>query len=192
MRTETRARMGLAREHKETDNMRAALTRTRRRRALAGAITTLLVMAGAAFGYYLIFANGAGSGSAPLGTGKAEPLTLTAQFAPGLVPGKTENVVFDVKNETHSLGKVAHLAWTAAINSPYSGMGCQSEWFSVQSDGLDGEGHGEAAITPAVEVAPGETKELDSANLTFKELASTNQSSCEGATLTLNLTSSPS
>ena len=169
--------------------MRHALTRTRGRKvATITAALCLLVVTGAA-AYYLIYANGAGEGSATLGKGTAEPIALSATFANGLVPGQEEAVTYKAINSTKSMGKVGVLHVTKSIDSVHAAAGCETAWFEIKGEGALGD-EGGTFSTPIM-VAAGETKTLGSPTLVFREESSKNQSACEGATLTIHLTSEP-
>jgi len=166
--------------------MRSALTKTRRRKALAGAITTLLVMAASSFAYYLIFANGEGSSTQKLGTAIPEVVPLKVTFAPGLVPGQSEPITFSVHNTTATAAKVGELSWKATTNV----AGCLPAWFSVGGHGLSGKGEGGAVVTPLVEVPAGSEAEIESGTLNFAN-EEVNQSACETSTVTITAKSEP-
>lgn len=162
------------------------LTRTRRRKVLSSVLATLLVVSASAVAYYLVYGNGSGEGSATLGTGTAEPLTLTATFASGLKPGGEEPVTFKAENKTKAAGEVASL--TATVSTSVGG--CDTEWFRVE--GKNGFGNGGGPLTVPFMIAAGETKTISTENvIKFKEESSVNQSACEGATVTIHLLSTP-
>ena len=167
--------------------MKAALTRTRRRKALTGALATLLVVAASSFAYYLIFANGEGSTTQPLGKGTAETVPLTVTFAPGLVPGQAEPITFQVKNTTKTLAKIGWLSWAATTNT----AGCLPTWFNVVGPGKGGGGKGGSTINPAIEVAPGGEAVIETGVLTFTEESKVDQTACTTSTLTITATSEP-
>jgi hypothetical protein len=162
------------------------LTRTRRRKIVTTAVAVFLLAVASAAAYYLVFGDGAGEGSATLGSGTPEPLTLTATFASGLKPGGEEPVTYKAENKTKALGEVATLTATVSTSTG----GCNPEWF--RAEGKDGFGNGGGPLTTPVMIAKGETKTISTEDiLVFKEESSVNQSACEGATVTLHLASTP-
>jgi len=178
------------------------LTRTRPRRIATVTATILTLVVASAAAYYLVFANGAGSGSSKLGTATtAEKLTLSASFAEGLKPGSTEPITFTVKNTTTTAGEVTHLTPAFAIDPTHAVAGCKAEWFKTEGEGIgsgppNNETNGEwvgmpSALTPVM-IAAGEEKTLTNGGVTLRFIESgTNQTACSGATLTVNLTSTP-
>lgn len=167
------------------------LTRTRRRKIASAVVAVFLIAVASASAYYLIFANGSGEGSAQLGSGStAETLPLTATFAAGLTPGHEEALTYKAVNTTKSMARVTSLVTSISIDATHTSAGCKAEWFSTEGEG--GLGAGGGTLNTPVTVAVGETKELGkNMTLKFREEATVNQSACEGATLTIHMTSTP-
>jgi hypothetical protein len=160
------------------------LTR-RRRKIIAVTASVFLLAVASAAAYYLILADGSGEGSATLGTGTAEPLTLTATFANGLTPGHEEPIVFKAVNSTKVEAEVATL--TASVSST-SGL-CDGHYFSVE--GGDGGLTGGPLTTPVM-IAPGETKVVGANDeIKFKEEPTVNQSGCESTVINVQVSSTP-
>ena len=147
------------------------------RKIITGTITTLLVVAAVAVGFYLLL-EGSGSNSQKLGTATLEKFTVTAEFAAGLKPGGNESVEYKVHNPlTHAI-TVKKITW---LPIKTSAVGCEPSWFSLTgADAIfNGEGLVEAESIPA-----GKEGKVHTAKLEFLETG-TNQNACEGAEVTL-------
>jgi hypothetical protein len=154
--------------------------------------TTLfvLLLAGSALAYFLILANGAGSGSATLGkSAGAETMTLHATFANGLTPGNHEAVAFTAENKTKAASDIRKFTVTPSLDASHPG--CKPEWFTITNGGNQWNELTTTGTDTPIQLAVGETKNITSElELSFVD-SGTNQSACEGATLTLNLSSTP-
>jgi hypothetical protein len=165
-------------------------TNTRRRKVASFTVALVLLGVTSAAAYFLVLTNGAGSGSNTLGTGSnTETITLKASFAAGLLPGKHENLTITAVNNTAHASDIRFMTVTPSIDGGHAG--CSPSFFKVTP--------GSSNIWEAMTTGSGLTEPKAIAvgeELTFTpQLAfaddGTNQNACEGATLTLNLTSTP-
>jgi hypothetical protein len=160
---------------------------TRRRKIAAATIAVLLLTAASAVAYFLILAQGEGEGHAKLGSASAnsEKLTLTPSFADGLTPGKEEPLMVRVYNGTAHESDIRFWKDTLSIDAGHPG--CSLEWFEVKgAPNLPAFGD---EIEPPIALAPGASEEYEG---TLKFIDNhENQDACEGATLTIRLTSTP-
>jgi hypothetical protein len=167
-------------------------TSTRRRRIASLTVALVLLAAASATAYFLILASGSGSGSNTLGTGatNTETVTLKASFAPGLTPGKHETLTITALNSTAHASDIRLLTVTPSIDAGHAG--CSPSFFKVTNGSLPmweslttGSG-----LTEPKTIVVGEELSFTGEQLAFEDNG-TNQNACEGATLTLNLTSTP-
>jgi hypothetical protein len=165
-------------------------TRTRRRKVASITAAVFILAVASASAYFLILAGGSGSGSATLGKGSAaEPIKLHAQFANGLTPGEKENVEITYQNTTTHATDIRTLAVTPSIDAAHSAA-CKAEWFTLSGGSIFEAATGPGLTTPVPVAANSEGMVVPNTQLTFVD-SGTNQSACEGATVTLNLTTTP-
>ncbi len=151
---------------------------TRRRALVALACTCSLAAVGVAFAYFTT--NGSGTGTATVGSSSA--VTLHATVTSNLYPGASSPVSFTVDNPSSGSQRVG----TVTLTSISTDAG-----HSTCSTTISG---GSADFTmPAVAVnrtfAPGNGQSVTpTGTLTMNETGA-NQDPCQGATLTLHLTS---
>jgi hypothetical protein len=158
-----------------------------------GAVATLGVLlvgcCGVAFAYYVL-TGGSGSGSATLGNaGTGGQLQLTVSFANGLMPGGSEPVNVIVKNPTTSSTYALNAITVSPTVVTSDPTNCKSSWFTFTPNASNSTGIG-------VTLVPGQSFN-DVSNfgaagvgtIAFVD-SGTDQSVCEGDTVTLNATAS--
>ncbi len=151
---------------------------TRRRALLALGCTFAVAFAAVAYAYFT--SNGSGTGTASVGTASA--VTLKATVTSSLYPGSSSPVSFTVDNSSSGSQRVGTISLTSiSVDSSHSSC----------STALGG-GNPDFSM-PAVAVnktfAPGNGQAVtQTGTLTMNETG-TNQDACQGATLTLNLSS---
>jgi hypothetical protein len=145
-------------------------------------LATLVVSAVAAVGAYAYFTStGSGTGSASVGSHVALTITQTNTIS-GLVPdGTAHTVAYSIDNTANTfaqnLGKVT--VSNIAVDTTHANAGCLATWFTANAP-TDPVGTIAASSTyPSVAGTQPSVQMNDSGS---------NQSSCEGATLTLTLT----
>jgi hypothetical protein len=140
--------------------------------AAAGALALVAGGGGAAYAYWTT--TGSGSGSAANSTGGGS-VTLHANFDTGLTPGSSRTVGYTADNsDPNTSTKVGALTASVATNVPE----CLPAWFSV------------TAVTSNTTVAANSTgTSVGSGVLTFTDSSTVDQSSCKGATVTINVSS---
>jgi hypothetical protein len=150
------------------------LIKSRRLVALVG-VVAVLAAAGAAVAYFT--STGTGSATATVGTSSA--LTVNGTPSGSLYPGASATVNFTASNPSpgHEYLATIHLA-SLTVDSSHATAGCSATWFSMpdvtaNQDIPSGTGAGSTTVTA--------TGSLSMSN-------SGNQDACQGATLTLNFT----
>jgi hypothetical protein len=144
-------------------------------------LATLVVAAAAAVGAYAYFTTtGSGNGTASVGTNS--PLTIVQSGSvTGLTPdGGAQSVAYTINNPTadgaQSLGVVSISNIT--VDPTHVGAGCMASWFSST-----------AAASPVGTIAAGGTYTSVAGTEPTIQLnnVASDQSSCEGATLSFDL-----
>lgn len=151
---------------------------THRRALLALGCTFAVVFAAVAYAYFT--SSGTGTGTAAVGTASA--VTLKGTVTSSLYPGSSSPVSFTVDNPssgnqrvgTISLSSISVDAGHSACSATISGGNPDFSMPAVTVNKTFSPGNGQA-VTPT-------------GTLTMNETG-TNQDACQGATLTLNLTS---
>jgi hypothetical protein len=134
----------------------------------------VLAIAGAAFAYWT--GTGGGSGTASVGTSGS--VVVTATVAPGISPGTSEPVTFAAANASSSGIFVSNLH-LASVTADAGHASCVTTDFTM------------ADVTEADEVLAGATAQALSTDGTLVYAdTGVSQDTCQGATLTLTLTSS--
>ncbi len=161
-----------------------------KRKLVAITATAFLFTGGVALAYFLALAGGSGETSEALGEGSPPPnITLSAGFAPGLVPDKNEPVTFMADNTNDQPTDIKKLTVTITTGNP----GCKPGWFHVEnySPGPLAEAvEAAAGATTPISVPADTTTELGTGELRFLE-EPINQSACEKQPLTVKLASTP-
>ena len=144
-------------------------------------LATFVVAAVAAVGAYAYFTStGSGTGSASVGSHVALTITQTNTIS-GLVPdGSAHTVAYTIDNTANTfaqnLGDVT--VSNIAVDATHATAGCLATWFSAN-----------APTDPVGTIAASSTYTSDSTTQPSVQMneSGTNQSSCEGAALTLTL-----
>lgn len=139
----------------------------------------LLVVAGVAVAYFST--SGSGSGNAEVGNATA--IVVESTTAANLYPLKSEpapNTTITVKNEGKGVQKVKEVeASSITVDGPHKSAGCEEEWFKFEpvevEEELEPKGNSGSSTTAQ--------------GTLWLENISTNQSACEGATVTVHYTS---
>ena len=166
-------------------------TKTRRRKLASITTALVLLVASAAVAYFLVLAAGEGTSSKTLGKAtNTEKIALVGYWADGLKPGAGDQIKVEYMNKTKAATDIKKMTMTPSIDATHAAAGCLASWFTVtQSTGLLTTG----LATPVAVPVGTEWKSLGIAEpeITMPELSTTNQSACEGAELTLTMTSTP-
>jgi hypothetical protein len=163
-----------------------------KRRTIIAITGTVLVMATAAVAYYFVAGLGEGEGSAKLGKGTASNYSMKVSFAEGLTPGAKEPADFVL--EPPQATTITKLIVTPTIDKAHAEAGCEASWFSVTT--ANGfwkevlEGKQQTKTAPNAGKDDLDTMFAAGIELAFAE-SGTNQSACEGATLTLKAVAYP-
>ncbi len=152
---------------------------TKKRALLALSCTLALALAAGAYAYFT--SNGSGTGSASVGTASA--VTLHGTVTSSLYPGASSPVSFTVDNPSSGSQRVGTITLSsitvdAGHSTCSSAIGGGNPDFSMPAVAVNktfAPGNGQA-VTPT-------------GTLTMNETG-TNQDACQGATLTLHLSSS--
>jgi hypothetical protein len=171
--------------------------RTKSRRFVIAFVACLSVLAlggAAAFAYYVIEAAGSGSQTAPLGGGETAALTfsISAIDANGsLIPGGESPIYFSAQSPTTN--NVVLNAISGTVNST-SVSGCNPDWFTVSPGTLDNGDGIQINLPYTLSGSNGAASVNDQSSVTPWELhfndSGTDQSACENATVTVQLTAS--
>jgi hypothetical protein len=151
---------------------------THKRALLALGCTLAVAFAAVAYAYFT--SNGSGTGTASVGTASA--VTLKATVTSSLYPGSSSPVSFTVDNPSSGSQRVGTISLTSiSVDSGHSAcstaLGGGNPDFSMP------------AVTVNKTFAPGNGQAVtQTGTLTMNETG-VNQDACQGATLTLNLTS---
>lgn len=150
-----------------------------RKRALIGlACTCSLVAAGAAFAYFTT--NGSGTGTATVGSSSA--VTLHATITANLYPGVSSPVSFTVDNPSSGSQRVGTIT-LASITTDAGHSSCSTVLTGGNPD------FAMPAVTVNKNFAAGNGQSVTpTGTLTMNETGA-NQDACQGASLTLHLTS---
>lgn len=144
-------------------------------------LATLVVAAAAAVGAYAYFTStGSGTGSANVGSHVALTITQTNTIS-GLVPDNTPHPVEYTIDNTgqdfeQNLGDVTISNIT--VDAAHAGAGCQSSWFKANAP---------SAAVGTIPASQTYTSDATTEPSVEMDESGSNQSSCEGATLTLTL-----
>jgi hypothetical protein len=145
---------------------------TSRKRMIALGAIGVVAVAGAAFAYFT--ASGSGTGSVSAGTSSA--VTLHGSVATALYPGTSSTVNFTVDNPSQASQRV-HQIQLASVTTDAGHSGCVMSDFTMPTvtvDQIFPSGNGQAVTATGT--------------LTMAETG-LNQDACQGAPLTLHLTS---
>ena len=151
-----------------------------RKPAVAAAIVggVLAVSGTAAFAYWT--ANGTGSGTA--GTAAAStPLTITQDSFSGspLTPGGAAQPISGTVTNSNTFNVPFALTASVGVDAPHVTLGCQASWYTV------------TLTTSPTTVAANNHADF-AGNVALTNLATTNQDSCKGATVTVTYTATSS
>ena len=156
------------------ENAVPAALKNKRTIAIA-VIVAILAVAGAAFAYF----SSTGSGTATATVGTSQALTVNGTTSGALYPGGSTAVSFTAANPSsgHEYLSTIHLA-SVSVDSAHST--CTTSWFSMpdvsaSQDIPSGTGANATAVTATGTLSMSNTG---------------NQDACQGATLTLNFTTS--
>lgn len=149
-----------------------------RKRAFAAlGCVAALAAAGAAIAYFT--SNGAGTGSASVGSSSA--VTLHASIASSLYPGASSAVTFTVDNPSSGSQRVGTVS-LASISVDAGHSGCSTTIGGGNPDFT-------MAAVPVNQVfAPGNGQSVSATGTLAMNETGVNQDACQGATLTLHLT----
>lgn len=142
--------------------------------------------------FYFIGGLGEGEGSAKLGKGTASNYSIHVSFAEGLTPGTTEPVDFVL--EPPKATDIQKLTVMSSVDAEHTTAGCEASWFTVGTKNgfwrevLEGKQTTKSALNAGKDDL--DTMFAAGYELSFAE-AGTNQSSCEGATVTLKAVATP-
>ncbi len=151
---------------------------TRKRALVALGCTCALVVAGVAYAYFTT--NGSGTGTATVGSSSA--VTIHATISSNLYPGTSSPVSFTVDNPSSGSQRVG--AITLASISADSG---HSSCSTVISGGNPDFTMAAVAVNKTFATGNGQSV-TPTGTLTMNETG-VNQDACQGATLTLQMTS---
>ncbi len=145
---------------------------TKRRAVFALAATCALAVAGVAFAYFTT----TGSGTATATAGSSSAITLHGTVSATLYPGTSSPVSLTVDNPSSGSQRVGTISLKEV--TPDSGhSSCKGEWFTM------------AGVEANQTFAPGSGQSVTkTGTLTMKNVEES-QDGCQGATLTLHLTS---
>jgi hypothetical protein len=137
----------------------------------AAAVAVVAVGGGTAFAYWATSGSGTGSAVTAASNGT---VVLHASFANGLTPGASVPVTFTADNSGTSSLRVGTV--TSVVTA--SGA-CDASWFTVApvTEGQTIPAHGSAVAL------------ANAGSIAFSDLATVDQNSCKGATITLTLSS---
>jgi hypothetical protein len=167
---------------------------TKNKRTKLGATgVAVLAVAGSAFAYYMLSASGTGVGSNTLGSSSGSvdiSSGITVNVPANLTPGNSADLNVQFMNNS---GKAVTLTGAQlgsagiSIDAQHATAGCQASWFSLggQDGGLLTPGN--PVTVPAGQSVGTPAAQLWEAPLQFQESGS-DQSSCEGATITVPIT----
>jgi hypothetical protein len=147
---------------------------TKKRFAVLGAVA-VLAMAGVAVAFWTASGSGSGSGTVASSNGS---LVLHGSIASGLTPGGSEAVSFTADNTNSSSLQVGTVHAVVSIDAEHAEAGCKASDFSI-------------ADTVENQTIPASSSSVALANngsisMTDSEA---NQDACQGATISLALTS---
>lgn len=149
----------------------------RRAKAALGAIC-LLAIAGVAYAYFT--SNGSGTATATVGSSSA--VTLHGSLESSLYPGSSSTVTFTVDNPSSGSQRVGTVS-LASITADAGHSGCSTAISGGNPDFTM------APVTVNQVFGPGNGQAVaQSGTLTMNDTG-VSQDACQGATLTLNLTS---
>ncbi len=160
----------------------------RTKRTLLSALVTVVVVASCALAFYFVAGLGEGEHTGTLGKGTPANYPVNVAFANGMVPGTTEPITFTLEPSTAT--DIKTLTLTKSTSNPE----CLASWFTVTTKNGFWKSVLEGTQTTATSIPPGSTNlEGFSAGyeLSFTELAGTNQGACEGATITIKAVAAP-
>jgi hypothetical protein len=143
-----------------------------RKRVLIPASIAVLAVAGAAFAYFSSTGSGTGTGT----VGSSSAVTLHASVASNLYPGTSSSVSFTVDNPSPGHEQVGTIS-LASVTTDAGHSGCSMSDFTMPDVVANQDfpnGNGQAVTAHGT---------LTMAN------TSSNQDACQGAPLTLHLTS---
>jgi hypothetical protein len=152
---------------------RKALHKKRTVGALA--VVAVLALAGMAFAYWTTTGSGEGSGSVASSNGT---VTLAGSIAEALTPGGSSAVKFTADNPGTSSLSVGTIHAVVSIDSAHAAAGCQASDFTI-------------ADTAENQVIPAHSKGVELAKEGSISMidSSENQDACQGAVISLALTS---
>jgi len=151
---------------------------TKKRALLALGCTCAVAFAAVAYAYFT--SNGSGTGTASVGTASA--VTLHGTVNSSLYPGSSSPVSFTVDNPSSGSQRVGSIT-LASISVDSGHSGCSTTLGGGNPD------FAMPAVTVNKSFGPGSGQAVTpTGTLTMNETG-TNQDACQGATLTLNLTS---
>ncbi len=139
------------------------------------ATVAVLALAGAAFAYWTTTGSGSGTGSVASSAG---PLTLHGTVEGQLSPGGSSSVAYTADNANGSSELVGTVHAVVSIDSAHAEAGCKASDFSIEDvteNQVIPAGASGAALAHAGTITMADTAE--------------NQDACQGATISLALSS---
>jgi hypothetical protein len=169
-----------------------------KRRTLTSVLVSVFVVTAVALAYFAVSTTFTGSGSAKAANEVSAAMPAKVSFAEGIAPGGAVPVKVNLENnQAHSAKIKTAKATVTSSNAECSAHA--STWFTVTSTNkewaevLAGE---KAAVATQVYVGEKESYEMSNGagagavpiELKMPELATTNEASCAGSTITVALT----
>jgi len=151
-----------------------------KKRLLVLASVTALALAGIAFAFFS--STGSGTGSAGVGSA-ASALTLHGSITGSLSPGDSKSVSLTADNSNSAAVKLHNVTGTVSVDATHLTAGCLASNFTFDN----GSG---GAITEDQSIPANSTATaLTNSGTVSMPTSASNQDVCQGATLTLNLSS---
>jgi hypothetical protein len=151
---------------------------TRKRAFVALGCACALAVAGAAVAYFT--SSGSGTGTATVGSSSA--VTLHATISSSLYPGSSSPVSFTVDNPSSGVQRVGTVS-LASISADSGHSSCSTTISGGNPDFTM------AAVPVNQVINPGNGQSVAATGTLTMNETGTNQDACQGATLTLHLTS---
>ena len=151
-----------------------------KKRLLLVTSVTALALAGIALAFFS--STGSGTGSAGVGSA-GTALTLHGSITGSLSPGDSKSVSLTADNSNSAAVKLHNVTGTVTVDTPHATAGCAASNFTFDN----GSG---GAITEDQSIPANSTgTALTNSGTVSMPTSSSNQDVCQGASLTLNLSS---